>query len=154
MLVALPRDEALRRARHLSSGGISRRWRGTTPGAAGGAAVAPADRHDLAAERLGVRDLDPAQQAGVELVGDRRRGEERDAEALLDHLLRRVDVVELHHARGLHARACGRARSSARGSSTCGRRGSAARAAISSIRMRPRRAKRWPGSATRTSSSS
>ena len=43
-------------------------------GASRGAAVAPPHRDDLAAERLGVLDLDAAEEARLELVRDRREG--------------------------------------------------------------------------------
>ena len=62
----------------------------------GRACVTPRDRDDLAADRGSIDDVDLRERAGFELVGDRGLGKERDSEALLDHLLRRVDVVELH----------------------------------------------------------
>jgi len=66
----------------------------------GRACVTPRDRDDLAADRGSIDDVDLRERAGFELVGDRGLGKERDSEALLDHLLRRVDVVELHACRG------------------------------------------------------
>ena len=73
---------------------VARKFRG----APCGAPIAPAHRDDLAPEGLGVLDLDPAEQAGLELVRDGGEWDEGDAEALLHHLLGGVDVVELHHA--------------------------------------------------------
>jgi len=70
----------------------------------GRARIPPGDSDDLAAHWRGVHHLDLGQDAGLELVRDGGLRQERDAETLLDHLLRGVDVVELHAAGGRHAR--------------------------------------------------
>ena len=44
------------------------------------------------------REFDDAQTAVAHLVGDGDLRQERDTESELDHLLRRVDVVQLHDA--------------------------------------------------------
>ncbi len=73
-------------------------------GAPGGAAVAASNRHELPSWQARVRDRDLQQLAGLELAGHRGLRQERDAEALLHHLLCRVDVVELHDALGSDSR--------------------------------------------------
>jgi len=66
--------------------------------------VPPGDGDDPAAHRRGVHHLDLGQSAALELVRDGGLRQERDAEALLDHFLRSVDVVELHAAGRRHPR--------------------------------------------------
>jgi len=70
----------------------------------GRARIPPGDSDDLAAHWRGVHHLDLGQDAGLELVRDGGLRQERDAEALLDHLLCGVDIVELHAAGRRHAR--------------------------------------------------
>jgi hypothetical protein len=78
--------------------------RGTPDDARRRTCVAPPDGDDAAADRGGVDDLDGRQRSRLELLGHGRVGQERNAEALADHLFRRVDVVELHDATGNDAR--------------------------------------------------
>src|ERR671923_258761 len=67
-------------------------------GAGRWARVAAAENHDLALERRRVGQGHRPERACLELAGDGGVGEKGDAEPLLDHLLRGVDVVELHDA--------------------------------------------------------
>ena len=50
-----------------------------------------------------ISHADQAQRAGRHLAIDRRARQQRHAQAALYHLFRGLDVVELHHAAGLHA---------------------------------------------------
>ena len=106
VIAALSRDEALGRAarRYFVSSGPTvvavARNAATVPEAS------PRSRRRIAtscgARHARVGDLDQPQLPGRDLVGDRGLGEERDAEAELDHLLRGVDRVQLHDGVGLH----------------------------------------------------
>ncbi len=65
--------------------------------------VAAADGDDLAAHRIGVDDMSRAEEPARQLLGHGRIREKRDSETLAHHLLRCVDVVELHDAARDHA---------------------------------------------------
>ncbi len=82
--------------------------------------AATPDRDDLAPHGGRADDRRGAEQAVGELACDGGVGEQRDAEAAAHHLLRRVDVVELHHA----------ARHDARGAEEGARQLVVARAAV------------------------
>lgn len=60
--------------------------------------IEPADGDDPPLDRWTADEIDPPQPPRLELAGDRRRGQERHAQPGQDHLLRRVDVVELEDA--------------------------------------------------------
>src|SRR5215211_765914 len=73
---------------------------GGRPG--GRAGVAAADGDDLAPGQGRVDQLDPGQGAGGQLAGDGAGGDQGHPEAALDHLLGRLDVVQLQHAARQH----------------------------------------------------
>ena len=70
----------------------------------GCAVVLSPHSHDLAVGGLDISDPNGHEAAVGELPRDRSLREEGDAEPLLHHLLRSVDVVELHDAARRHSR--------------------------------------------------